>query len=311
MMKKLIAIGEALIDFLPDETNCEIKDVPSFTAKVGGAPLNVLGAYSKLGGDTEMITMLGNDPFGDKIVSEMDKYRIGIKYLKRTEKANTALAFVSLGKDGQRQFSFYRNPSADLLLSADDIDPSCLIDAFGVHFCSVSLVDHPIKRAHEKLLDIANESNVLISFDPNIRLPLWNDHDLLKKTVMDFIPRADVLKISDDELDFILDGREITDLFVGKVKLIILTKGKDGAVLYTKSGISVSSKPISVVAIDTTGAGDCFIGCFLWKLSQLEATPNNIGSFSTNELQLCLDFANERASISTTKLGAIDSYPEK
>lgn len=310
-MKKLIAIGEALIDFLPNEVNCEIKDVPSFTPKVGGAPLNVLGAYSKLGGNTEMITMLGADPFGDKIVAEMDKYKIGKTYLKRTEIANTALAFVSLAGDGQRQFSFYRNPSADLLLSENDIDESCLENSFAVHFCSVSLVDRPIKKAHEKLLKLADKNNVLISFDPNIRLPLWDDHNLLKKTVNDFIPRADILKIADDELDFVLDGRNISDLFSGRVKVIIVTKGKDGADLYTKDGKMLSAKAYKVNAVDTTGAGDCFIGSFLWKLSQYEVFPNNIENLPVEILQICLDFANERASLSTTKLGAIDSYPEK
>lgn len=310
-MKKLIAIGEALIDFIPNETNCKLEKVSSFYPKVGGAPLNVLGAYSKLGGKTEMITMLGSDTFGDKIVSEMDKYNIGKTYLKRTEKANTALAFVSLGENGSREFSFYRNPSADLLLSENDICPSCLSDAFAVHFCSVSLVDYPIKKAHEKLLTLADKNNVLISFDPNIRLPLWNDHKLLKKTVNDFIPRADILKIADDEIDFILNGRTLSDLFVGKVKLILLTKGENGAELYTKDGKTVISKPVKVNAVDTTGAGDCFIGSFLWKLSQYEVTPNNVEKVSDEVLQICLDFANKRASFSTTKLGAIDSYPEE
>lgn len=309
-MKKLIAIGEALIDFIPSETNKTIKTVPAFIPKVGGAPLNVLGAYAKLGGKTEMITMLGNDPFGDKIVGEMEKYNIGRTYLKRTEKANTALAFVSLGENGSREFSFYRNPSSDMLLSDDDIDKSCVSCAFAVHYCSVSLIDYPIKKAHEKLLKLAIDNNVLISFDPNIRLPLWNDHEKLKKTVEDFIALSDIVKIADDELDFVLNGKKLSEVFNGRVKAVIITKGKDGADLYTKNGTVITSSPISVTAIDTTGAGDCFMGCFLWKLSQY-CDSNNIETLSDETLKICLDFANERAAISTTKHGAITSYPEK
>lgn len=311
MMKKLIAIGEALIDFLPQEKSRSIKEISAFYPKVGGAPLNVLGAYSKLGGETEMITKLGKDPFGDKIIAEMDIYNIGKTFLKRTEMANTALAFVSLGDNGEREFSFYRNPSADMLLSEDDIDEKCLYDAYALHFCSVSLIDAPIKNAHRKLLELANKSNVLISFDPNIRLPLWKDHEELRKTVNDFIPLANVLKIADDELDFILNGKGIEDLFVGNVKLAIITKGKNGADLYLKDKRPISSKPISVASIDTTGAGDCFIGSFLWKLNSVGITLDNIDDRKEELLSDCLNFANKCAAMSTTKLGAIESYPEK
>lgn len=146
-MKKLLAIGEALIDFIPRNTGVPIKQVESFKPAVGGAPANVCGAFTKLGGESKLITQLGNDPFGDKIVDEFEYYGIGCEYVSRINDANTSLAFVALKDDGNREFSFYRKPGADMLLKPETIKEDWFKDAFALHFCSVSIGDFPMKDA--------------------------------------------------------------------------------------------------------------------------------------------------------------------
>ena len=262
-MKKLLAIGEALIDMIPSNTG-RIMDVNNFTPKVGGAPLNVCGAYTKLGGSSNIITMLGKDPFGDKIVNELIGFGINTDYVKRTNAANTSLAFVALDENANREFSFYRNMGADMLMSEDDVDKNWFMDAYALHFCSVSLGDFPMRRAHNKAIKYAKENGLIVSFDPNVRLPLFDDHEYLKNVIHEYIQYADILKISDEEVEFIFGNKDIEEnldyLFDQGVKLLVYTSGKDGAVAYTKNVVA-HSKGIKVNAVDTSGAGDGFIGC--------------------------------------------------
>src|SRR5699024_6946285 len=178
----LFSIGEALIDMIPSQSGCAFAEVPAFRPRVGGAPANVCGAFTALGGRSALLTQLGDDPFGHKIAAELASHGIDVSRVPFTTKANTALAFVSLGADGNRTFSFYRNPSADLLYSASQIDPAWFQDAFALHFCSVSLVDSPMKAAHDAAIAAAAKAGAIISFDPNLRFPLWSDHDALKRT---------------------------------------------------------------------------------------------------------------------------------
>lgn len=310
--KKIIAIGEALIDFIPDKTGCAFSDVTAFSPKVGGAPANVCGAFSRLGGRSMMITQLGNDPFGKKIADELAAYGIDTSAIRFTDEANTSLAFVSLEKDGNRTFSFYRKPSADMLLSPEQIEEKWFDDAYALHFCSVSLGDFPMKDAHIRAIEIAKNKGMLISFDPNLRFPLWNDREKLRSRVNKFIPMCDILKISDEESEFIT-GETNIDKAVPKlldkgVKLIVYTCGKNGAYAYTRNAEAYSSS-ICVKAVDTTGAGDGFIGSFLWKLQSNGINVDNISSIEENVLKECLEFSNKFCYVSVQSEGAIASYP--
>lgn len=310
-MKKLLAIGEALIDMIPSNTG-RIMNVNSFIPKVGGAPLNVCGAYTKLGDFSNIITMLGNDPFGDKIVAELKEYGIGVDYIRRTNKANTSLAFVTLDENGNRDFSFYRNPGADMLMSENDIDKTWFSDAFALHFCSVSLGDFPMRKAHNKAIKYAKENGLIVSFDPNVRLPLFDDHEYLKNVIHEYIQYADILKISDEEVEFIFGNKDIEEnldyLFDQGVKLLVYTSGKDGAVAYTKNVVA-HSKGIKVNAVDTTGAGDGFIGCLLYQMAKENVDLEQINILTEEQLKTYLDLSNKFCSISVTKEGAIASYP--
>lgn len=310
-MKKLLAIGEALIDMIPSNTG-RIMDVNNFTPKVGGAPLNVCGAYTKLGGSSNIITMLGKDPFGDKIVNELIGFGINTDYVKRTNAANTSLAFVALDENANREFSFYRNMGADMLMSEDDVNKNWFMDAYALHFCSVSLGDFPMRRAHNKAIKYAKENVLIVSFDPNVRLPLFDDHEYLKNVIHEYIQYADILKISDEEVEFIFGNKDIEEnldyLFDQGVKLLVYTSGKDGAVAYTKNVVA-HSKGIKVNAVDTTGAGDGFIGCLLYQMAKENVDLEQINILTEEQLKTYLDLSNKFCSISVTKEGAIASYP--
>lgn len=310
-MKKLVAIGEALIDMIPGNTG-RILDVESFAPKVGGAPLNVCGAYTALGGESSMITMLGKDAFGEKIIKEMQRFHIHTDYIKQTSAANTSLAFVALDEQANREFSFYRNMGADMLLSENDIEEAWFEDCYGLHFCSVSLGDFPMKKAHDRAIELAKKKKLLISFDPNVRLPLFEDHEYLRKTIHAYIRHADILKISDEEVSFLFGSDAIEEhlayIFACGVKLLIYTAGKDGASAYTRYHTAYSAG-IEAKAVDTTGAGDGFIGCFLYQLSKDEISASNLEGLREQQLKSYLDMCNKFCSISVTKEGAIASYP--
>lgn len=311
-MKKLLAIGEALIDFIPQNTGVPIKQVEAFKPAVGGAPANVCGAFTKLGGESKLITQLGNDPFGDKIVDEFVNYGIGCDYVSRSDDANTSLAFVALKDDGNREFSFYRKPGADMLLKPESIRKEWFKDAFALHFCSVSIGDFLMKDAHEKAIEYAAGSGAVISFDPNVRLALWDDTELLRMRINEFIPKADIVKISDEELAFITGKTDIKEalplLFTGRVKLVIYTKGSEGAEAYTKS-TNASAPAQKVKAIDTTGAGDAFIGSLLYQLAADGVSADSIGDLSADKLEEYLKKSNGYCAKSVQENGAIASYP--
>lgn len=310
-MKKVIAIGEALIDFIPHEKGRALNNVENFLRVPGGAPLNVAAAVAKLGGKSQMLTKLGQDGFGDAILNEVKPLGVDVSRISRTKEANTALAFVSLREDGERDFSFYRNPSADMLLSAEEICSEDFNERDILHFCSVSLIDAPIKEAHRRAIEIAKEKGCLISFDPNVRLPLWKQPEDCRKAILEFLPLSNIVKISDEELEFITgikDEKEALDsLLTGDVKVIIYTKGTNGAEFITKERV-IFSPSFKVSAQDTTGAGDSFIGAFLFKLLENEVNLDGIDKLSCDTIRDYLLFANHYAAYSTTKKGAIASY---
>ena len=294
----LFSIGEALIDMIPSKVGCSFDEVPSFSPRTGGAPANVCAAF--------------DDPFGHKIARELEACGIDLSHLAFTDKANTALAFVSLEEDGNRTFSFYRKPSADLLYAPEQIDPAWFTDAFALHFCSVSLVDSPMRHAHLAAISAAREAGAIVSFDPNLRFPLWPDRDMLRETVLQFMPLANILKISDEELEFLTGTADmetaLPQLFVGDVQLVLYTCGSDGAHAYTRTahGFAPCQK---VKAVDTTGAGDGFIGSFLWQLSRDGVTLEKLAKLSKTKLNEYLAFSNKFCGISVQQHGAIDSYP--
>lgn len=311
-MKHLVTIGEALIDFIPQTKGISLKDVETFKRVAGGAPANVAAAFSKLGGKSIMLSQVGNDAFGDYIIDSLNKANIETKHIKKNKNFDTSLAFVSLKEDGNRDFKFYRRTAADLNYNKNDIPENILENVGAIHFCSVDLVESPMKYAHIKLIEMAKKENLIISFDPNLRLPLWENHNDLKNTVNEFIKLSNIVKISDEELEFITGKNNIHDalpqLFNGSCDILIYTLGVNGAMIFNRNSYS-SINGLKVNSIDTTGAGDSFIGSFLYSI--LSEDNLDLKNISLDNLTKYLEFSNIYAACTTTKLGGIDSMSSK
>ena len=311
MKNTLFAIGEALIDFIPGEVGCSFSEVKSFSPKIGGAPANVLGAFARLGGKTQLITQLGNDPFGHKIADSLKKFNIGTRNVKFTNEANTALAFVSLEKNGNRTFSFYRSPSADMLYDGESLTENIFSDCFALHFCSVSLGEFPMKKAHRRAIELAKKNGAIISFDPNVRLPLWKDAASLKTAINEFLPLSDIIKVSDEEIELITGSCDIEkacEKLLDYAKIVICTCGENGAYAYTKNAKAHAGQE-KVEAKDTTGAGDAFIGSFLYNLYRNGIEREGLALVGERRLEEFITASNGYCAKSVQSYGAIESYP--
>ncbi|MGX1193074.1 carbohydrate kinase family protein [Metabacillus sp. SLBN-84] len=314
-MGELFSIGEVLIDFIPQERGASLKEVVTFERAPGGAPANVAAAVAKYGGEASMITQVGADAFGDYLIDELEKAGVKTDKIQRTNKANTGLAFVSLTENGEREFSFYRNPSADLLFSPEDIRDEWFSAGDVLHFCSVDLIDSPMKLAHKRAIERMKNHGGLISFDPNVRLPLWERPEDCRAAILEFLPSAHLVKISDEELEFITGIRDtdeaVQSVFTGDVQAVVYTKGADGADLYMKNGRKWETGSYKVNVQDTTGAGDAFIGGFLYKLLGAGATPDNLETILQKEYLEILQFAHASGALTAAGKGAISALPSK
>lgn len=280
-----------------------------FRKEAGGAPANVACAVAKLGGSSAFIGKLGVDAFGDFLVETLEEAGVDTSFVLRTNEANTALAFVSLKADGDRDFSFYRNPSADMLLSEDEIRGDRFAKGDILHYCSVDLIEAPVKYAHIKAIAAMKAAGGLISFDPNVRLPLWSNHEECRQTILQFIPQSHLVKISSDELAFITgiedEEEAISSLFIGDVQAVVYTRGSEGAVWYTPHYQEAAPGQKAAV-VDTTGAGDAFIGALLY---QILLNDGAVSGIDAEKAQRMVSFANAAAALTTTRAGAISSLP--
>ncbi len=313
-MNKLYTIGELLIDFTPTEQNASIATVEQFTKNAGGAPANVAAACAKLGQQAAILTQVGQDAFGDFLIDTLKQAGVDTNYILQTIEGETSLAFVSLTSDGGRDFVFYRRHAADLLYNKEQLPANLFTAKDILHFCSVNLVESPMKHAHVALIEQAHHAGSLVSFDPNVRLPLWNDEMACRQTILEFLPKAHIVKLSEEELLFItaIEDEEtaVHSLFQGKVQVLIITRGAEGASLYTKN-LHVIVPADEVHAIDTTGAGDAFIGAMLAILLSKQIIAANLIDFCKQQAVPLLTFANHYAGASTEKHGAIASYLTK
>ncbi|MFC0559214.1 PfkB family carbohydrate kinase [Halalkalibacter alkalisediminis] len=313
-MSKILCLGELLVDFVPTENGFKLQDVDQFKKMAGGAPANVSAAIATLGGRSSMIGKIGADPFGDFLVETLRDKGVEVECLIQTKEAKTALAFVSLQNNGERDFMFYREPSADMLLEQKDLKAEWFEEAEVYHFGSISLIDHPVREATMEGIKLATEHNMVISFDPNIRLSLWKSEEDAREQILQSIPAAHMVKISEEELSFLTGINEeqeaVSTLMSGLVQLIIVTKGKEGCSYYTK-GSSGSVKGITVKPIDATGAGDAFVGGFLYQVSQEINQIDDLHELLNDQKKLeeILAFANVCGALTTTKRGAISALP--
>ena len=307
-MYDVVALGELLIDFTP----CGINDreLPVYQANPGGAPCNVLAMLNKAGRKTAFIGKVGQDLFGNKLKATLDEVGIDTSNLVIDEDARTTLAFVETFPDGDRDFSFYRNPGADMMLRKEDLHEDLIRDAKIFHYGTLSMTHDGVREATKKAIDIAKESGAILSFDPNLRPPLWKTLDDAKEQVAYGLSKCDVLKISDNEIQW-FTGEEDFDAGIAKLReqynipLIMLSLGRDGSRAYYKD-LRVEVKPfLQDSTIETTGAGDTFGGCCLHYV--LKYGLDNLDEEKLTEM---LTFANAAASIVTTRKGALRVMPE-
>lgn len=308
-MIDVVALGELLIDF-----TCQSSDeegYPTMAAHPGGAPANFLSALAKFGANTALLGKVGADAFGKLLIATLAKAGIETKGLIIDENVFTTLAFVTIDETGDREFSFARKPGADTCINFEELDLTIIDEAKVFHFGTLSLTDEPVRTATIQAVAYAKEKGKLITYDPNLRKPLWKSLEEAKKQMLWGLAQADVVKISDEEVEFLFgcgaaDGaRHILNSY--GVKLVFVTCGADGC--FFKNAVAegqVSSLP-GIKAIDTTGAGDIFGGSAVWKLLQFGKNPNEL---SESELREIVTFACTSASLSTTKAGGISSVPE-
>lgn len=308
-MVDVVALGELLIDFATQKTDRE--GYPTMVAHPGGAPANFLAALTKFGASTALLGKVGNDTFGKLLIGTLQKAGIETRGLVITDDVFTTLAFVTFDDFGDREFAFARKPGADTCLSFEELDLALIDEARVFHFGTLSLTDEPARSATYKAVAYAKKAGKLITYDPNLRKPLWKDLEIAKEQLVWGMTQADVVKISDEEVEFLfgLDSesgaRYILENF--DVKLVFVTCGAKGC--FFKNALAEGFVPSlsDIQVIDTTGAGDIFGGSALWKLLQTNKTPD---SLDKNELLEIVRFACVSAGLSTTKAGGISSVPE-
>ncbi|KAG5226410.1 Carbohydrate transport and metabolism [Salix suchowensis] len=304
----IVSFGEMLIDFVPTVSGVSLAEAPGFVKAPGGAPANVAIAVTRLGGKAAFVGKLGDDEFGNMLAGILKENGVIATGISFDTGARTALAFVTLRADGEREFMFYRNPSADMLLRPEELNLELIRSAKVFHYGSISLIVEPCRSAHLQAMKVAKDAGALLSYDPNLRLPLWPSEEEAREQIMSIWDQADVVKVSDNELEFLTGSDKIDDetamlLWRPNFKLLLVTLGEKGCNYYTKN-FHGSVEAFHVDTVDTTGAGDSFVGALLCKIvddqSVLEDEPR---------LREILRFANACGAITTTKKGAIPALP--
>ena len=304
----VVALGELLIDFTCVSTDAE--GYPTMAAHPGGAPANFLAALASFGAKVGFVGKVGNDTFGRSLKATLEEKKISTKGLVVSDDVFTTLAFVTLDESGNREFAFGRKPGADTCLTFEEVDQALIDEAQVFHFGTLSLTDEPARTATCKAVEYAKRQGKLITYDPNLRKPLWKDLDEAKKQLLWGLGKADVVKISDEEVEFLFGlgveegAAHILEQF--GVKLVFVTCGADGC--YFKNAVACGKVPSlsGIQVVDTTGAGDIFGGSAVWKLLQADKAPETM---TTEELNDVVRFACTAAGLSTTKPGGISSIP--
>lgn len=298
----VVCFGELLIDFVALESGVTVGEASGFQKAPGGAPANVAVAVSRLGHPSAFLGQVGDDPFGHYLAGVLEADRVDVSGLKFSAQARTALAFVSLGPGGERSFVFYRHPSADMLMRPEDVALD-IIDQYQIfHFGSITLINEPCRSATLEAAQHARSRNMLISYDPNLRLALWPDAEAARQGMLTGLNYAHIVKISDEELDFLSAG-DVNALWRPEMQIIVVTHGPGGATVFTRKD-RYDMPGFSVQPVDTTGAGDGFVAGMLVGILE------HWGDYLAH-MKKILCFANAVGALATTKRGAIPALPTR
>ena len=308
-MIDVVALGELLIDFATLQT--DKAGYPTMAAHPGGAPPNFLAALTKFGAKTALLSKVGNDTFGNLLIGSLTQAGIETRGIIKADDVFTTLAFVTFDRTGDRRFAFARKPGADTCISYEELDLSLIDRAKVFHFGTLSLTDEPARSATYRAVAYAKNAGKLITYDPNLRIPLWKDLQIAKEQLLWGLAQADVVKISDEEVEFLfgLSPEAGADHILANygVKLVFVTCGAKGC--FFKNAVAHGFVPAltGLSVVDTTGAGDIFGGSAVWKLLQLGHAPETL---TENQLRDVVTFACASASLSTTRPGGFTSVPD-
>ncbi|MCM3586566.1 aminoimidazole riboside kinase [Mesobacillus maritimus] len=300
----LITLGEALIDFIPvDATNITYQKSP------GGAPANVAVGAARLGMKSAFIGKLGQDVLGEFLIETLTNYGVDVSSVAQTADYRTGLVFVTLDQTGERSFSFFVKESADLFLESTEVNEIPFKNHKIFHFGTISMLQNPVKQSTLTAIQFAKKHGMIVSFDPNVRLSLWKDEKQLRDTIFSVLPDVDVFKLSDEELAF-LTGEADTAIIEDwiktyNLKLVFLTKGAEGSIVFTKTG-SVEVSALKVKTVDTTGAGDAFVSGFLYQLNQRQA---DLADLTLDEAREIAKFASVSGGLAASEKGAMTALP--
>ena len=307
----IIAHGELLIDFVPTTSGVTLIEAAAFVKAPGGAPANVAVGLARLGESVGFMGQVGDDAFGHFLADVLNTNHVDTRGLKFSQQARTALAFVSLRADGERDFMFYRHPSADMFYAPADVEPDLLNECHVFHFGSISLIAEPARSATLHAVAIARQANALITYDPNLRMPLWPDTEAALDGMLRGWTEAGLIKVSEEELVFLTglpaeDWREaVRGLWHTHLRLVLVTRGAQGC-YYITPHFSGEMPSFAVNAVDTTGAGDAFMASMIHGLlRQPEAWEHE------ETLRQVCHFANAAGALTTTQRGAIPALPTR
>ena len=307
-MARVVCVGDLLIDFVPTATGTGLADAPAFVKAPGGAAANVAVGLARLGVASAFCGMVGDDPFGHFLAETWRTAGVDVGPLRFTAKARTALAFVSLRADGEREFMFYRHPSADMMFTPDEVDTGAIAAAQALHFDSISLASENPRACSLFAADQARAAGHLVTYDVNLRLPLWPDADAARAGILTGLAKAQVVKLSDDELEFMTGSREpaaVRRLWHDGLRLVTLSRGGAGSTWFTAD--AQNDVPTwKVAAVDTTGAGDGFMAGLI---AGILAEPDAMGD--PTRLDRICRFANAVGALTTLERGAIPALPTR
>ncbi|MGM0854506.1 MAG: aminoimidazole riboside kinase [Bacillota bacterium] len=304
MKQGIISLGEALIDFIPlDEQNTTFQKSP------GGAPANVAVGLARLGARSTFLGKVGEDVLGNFLQDTLQEYGVRTNQMLLSPDVRTGVVFVTNGEDGERSFDFYIDPSADRFLQVNDIDEEDFVSHKILHFGSISMISSPAKEATHHAVKVAKENGLLVSYDPNLRLGLWDSEGNARETIKSMLSEADVLKISEEELEFIT-GEEEIEAGVAKLKsynipFLIITMGAEGSYVYVGDARQYIPA-MKVKSVDTTGAGDAFVSGILYSLHEYKG---NVASLSIEEAARMAQFAAVSGALAASTKGAMTALP--
>ncbi len=311
-MPKALCIGELLIDFVSTTVDVTLAEAPGFAKAAGGATANVAVGLAKLGVDSGFIGKIGDEPFGDFLRETLEQNCVDTSQLISEADRRTTLAFVATRSDGAKDILFYRNPGADILLRPDEIDEAYVQSADVFHYGSCSLSHQPVRDATLRAIQYAKDAGAFMSYDPNLRLMMWDAPEDAKHWIWEVMPYANVVKAAEEEWEFITDTPELENgserILEAGVELVIVTLGEHGC-YYNNGSHQGYVDGFKVEVVDPLGAGDGFVAAMLTQIMRSSGGVRNLSEFDDNQLQRIMKYANGAGALTTQKIGVIPALP--